>query len=92
MGKKKIIILLLLGIALLGAIFIPGYLRIRRLSRQNTELERQIGEMQRANELLAREHQRLVNDPLYLEEVAREKLGVARKGEIVYKVVPEKKR
>ena len=88
MGKSKIIVLFVLGLVLLGIIFIPGYLKIRRLAKQNKELEKQIEETQQANRRLKEEHQKLINDPLYLEKVAREKLGVVRKGEVVYKVLP----
>ncbi len=72
----------------LGAIYIPNYLRIRELARQNRELEQAIKEIAQANKRLSEEHRKLQSDPIYLEKVAREKLGVARKGEIVYKVLP----
>ena len=88
MGKKKIIILIVLGLVLLGFIFIPGYLKIKGLSRQNRELVRQIEEIKQTNKRLKEEQEMLINDPLYLEKVAREKLGVVRKGEVVYKVLP----
>ena len=88
MGKSKIIILFFLGLVLLGVIFIPGYLKIKRLARANRELERQIEEIKQANRKLKENQEKLINDPLYLEKVAREKLGVARKGEVVYKVLP----
>ena len=86
MGEKKIIIPLIVVAFLLAAIYIPGYLRIKGLARQNFELEQKIKEITQANEQLTREHQSLLNDPIYLENVAREKLGVAREGEIIYKI------
>ncbi len=92
MGKKKIIVLSVLGLVLLGGYFIPGYLKgylkFKRLSRQNRELVRQIEEIKQTNKRLKEEQEMLINDPLYLEKVAREKLGVVRKGEVVYKVLP----
>ncbi len=88
MKKNRIIISSVLLLILLGIIFIPGYLKIRRLSRENRELERQIKEIEQANIGFQAEQQKLLNDPLYLEKVAREKLGVAKKGEVVYKVLP----
>ena len=72
----------------IGFIFIPGYSKIKHLARQNKELEWQIEEIKQANRRLKLEHQMLRNDPIYLEKVAREKLGVVREGEIVYQVVP----
>jgi cell division protein FtsB len=32
------------------------------------------------------------SDPVYQERIAREKMGVVRKGEIPIKIVPQKKR
>ncbi len=88
MGKAKIVIVSILGAAMLGIIFIPGYVRIKKLVRQNRELERQIVEIEQHNLKLKEEHEKLINDPIYLEKVAREKLGVVRKGEEVYRVLP----
>lgn len=89
MAEKKIIILFILILVAIGAIFIPGYLRIKVLTSENRQLEVQITEIQKDNKRLAEEHQKLLNDPVYLEAVARKKLGVVRKGEEVYKVVPQ---
>lgn len=88
MDKKKIIIFSIFGFIALGIIFIPGYLRIKRLIRKNLELELQIEEARRTNRELREELKRLKNDPVYLERVARQKLGLAREGEVIYKVVP----
>ena len=88
MGKKKVIVLSIFGLILLGAIFIPGYLKIRRLVKDNRELEKQIEGIKQVNRRLEEEQRRLENDPVYLEKVAREKLGVAKKGEIIYRVLP----
>ncbi|MBL7091991.1 MAG: septum formation initiator family protein [Candidatus Omnitrophica bacterium] len=88
MEKKKIIVLSVLGLILLGIIFIPGYLKIKRLAGQNRELERQIKETRQANRKLGEEQKKLESDPVYLEEVLREKLGLAKEGEIIYKVLP----
>ena len=89
MGKKKIRIIALSvsALVLLGVIFIPGYLKIKAMDRQRKELERQIEEVKQANTRLEEEQEGLKTDPLYLEKVAREKLGLAREGEIVYKVL-----
>ncbi len=85
-----IIITVILAAVLLGFIFIPGYFDKQRLSTQNRELEKQIELIKRANTGL--KYQELqAKDPFYLEKTAREKLGVARKGEVVYKVTPQTK-
>ncbi len=86
--SPKAIFLSVLGLILLGVIFIPGYLKIKRFLRQNRELERQIKETKQANRRLEEEQEKLESDPVYLEKVAREKLGLAKEGEIIYKVLP----
>lgn len=95
MEKKKIIpansgiiISAILTASLLGTIFIPGYLDKQRLIKQNQELEKQIELIKQVNREL-KYQQRQAKDPFYLEKTAREKLGVARKGEMVYKVTPQ---
>ncbi len=88
MGKKKIIILSVLALIALGIIFIPGYVRIRKLAGLLKAQEKQIEEVKQNNKRLEEELAKLKNDPLYLEKVAREKLGVVRKGEVIYKVLP----
>lgn len=89
MAQKKVTAFICLGLVILGIIFVPGYLKIRRLARRNRQLEAQIKEITQTNKMLEQQQQRLLNDPVYLEEVARKKLGVARKGEVIYKVVPQ---
>lgn len=88
MEKKKVITLCVLGLILLGVIFIPGYLRIKRLAAQNRDLEKQIKEIKEANRKLQEEKQLLETDPVYFEKMLREELGLAKEGEIVYKVLP----
>lgn len=88
MDKKKVTTFVFLGLVFLGIVFTPGYLKIRSLLKQNRDLERQIREVIQANIRLAGEQERLKNDPVYLEKVARQKLGIAKEGEIVYQVLP----
>jgi cell division protein FtsB len=87
--KTKIVIYSLLGVGILAIIFSPGFRKVRQLARENRQLEEQITQVTRTNVELREEYKKLKNDPVYLEKVARDKLGVARKGEIVYQVVPE---
>lgn len=48
-------------------------------------LEERTRALQQENELLREKIYRLGNDDRYLEKVAREELGLAREGEIVYR-------
>lgn len=81
------------GIAVfLLIIFLPGYTKLQELRDKNRELEFKIKKLNIENALLQQELRRIENDPTYQEEIARQKLGVVRKGEIPIKIVPERKR
>lgn len=73
-------------------IFFPGFARMQELRQKNKELEVNIKKMEAENIALKQEKEKLEKDPEYLESVAREKLGIVKKGEIVYKFVPEKEK
>jgi len=69
-----------------GEMSVPRYLEMRK-NAQRLELE--IQGMARANADLRTEITRLQKDPTRIEEVARERLGLVRKGETVYQIVEE---
>jgi cell division protein FtsB len=80
------------GIAVfLLIIFLPGYTKLQELRDKNRELEFKIKKLNIENALLQQELRRIENDPTYQEEIARQKLGVVRKGEIPIKIVPGSK-
>jgi cell division protein FtsB len=72
-------------------IFLPGYTKLQELRDKNQELTEQIKKMNIENALLLEELARVQNDPVYQEKIARQKMGVVRKGEIPIKVVPFEK-
>ena len=83
----------LFGIAfLLLGLFLPGYTKLQELRDKNQSLEVKIKRLNIENALLQQELVRINEDPTYQEKIAREKMGVVRKGEIPVKIVPEKKR
>jgi cell division protein FtsB len=73
------------------AIFLPGYTKLQELKDRNRDLEARIKEIKVKNALLESEILRIQQDPVYQEEIIREKLGVVRKGEVIYKIEPEEK-
>jgi len=73
-------------------LFLPGYSKLQELRDKNHELEKNIKKLNIENTLLQEEILRLENNPVYQEKIAREKMGVVRKGEIPFKVVPEEKK
>lgn len=62
------------------------------LKQKNQEYSVRIKQLEKKNAQLLAERERLKNDPEYLEKVARERMGLIREGEKVYKAVPEAKK
>ena len=79
----------LFGISvIIGISFFPSYLKLNELRDKNIRYEQEIIDLKRQNKELAEEYRKLENDPVYLEKVAREKMGLVRDGEVIYKMVP----
>lgn len=78
-----------IAIVVLLIIFLPPISKLHQLQSKNEELLKKNQFYEIKNEALNKEIERLKNDPAYLEQVAREKLKVAREGEVVYKVETE---
>ena len=72
-------------------IFLPGYSKLQELKQRNRELESRIKATKQENIELRQEKKKLKEDIVYLERVAREKMGLIREGEIIYRIVPEEK-
>ena len=82
----------LFGISVfLLVLFLPGYTKLQELRDKNRDLGKKIKRLNIENYLLQEEIKRMQNDPVYQEKIAREKMGVVRKGEIPIRIVPEKK-
>ena len=82
----------LFGLAVLVlVIFLPGYTKLRELRVKNRQLEEQFRKMAVDNSLLQEELKRAQNDPVYQEKIARDKMGVVRKGEIPVKIFQKKR-
>jgi cell division protein FtsB len=61
-----------------------GVVKYYRMKAQYTALTNDIAKLKQDNGRLRREVFSLKNDSAYIERVARDKLGLARPGEIVY--------
>ena len=80
----------LFGIAVLSLIiFLPGYTKVQELRDRNNNLQARIEQLNQENLELQEELKKVKNDPVYQEKIAREKMGVVRKGEIPVKIIPE---
>ncbi len=82
------VIVLLLGSALLGR---DGYLAVIVNKERVSELKKEISEIKTKNKKLRSEIRSLRSDERAIEEIAREDLGLVKKGEVVYEFIPSKK-
>jgi len=72
--------------AVIFAIFMPGYIKFIQLQLRNMHLESEINRLEKENLKLYKEKKRLEEDINYIEKVARESMGVTKKGEIPIKI------
>jgi cell division protein DivIC len=61
-----------------------GLLDLLRLRSEQRELEHVAFQLQQRNEALRERIRHLQSDDAYIEKLARERLGLAKKGEIIY--------
>ena len=66
--------------------FLPSYTKMQDLKQKNFDYAETIRELQKKNGELLKEKDLLETDPAYLEKVAREKMGLVREGEVIYKI------
>ncbi|HTY80857.1 MAG TPA: septum formation initiator family protein [Candidatus Bathyarchaeia archaeon] len=62
--------------------------RVWALKQEAESLEREVGVLRADTARLTEEVERLRTDPEYIEQIAREKLGLVKPGERVYKLPP----
>lgn len=76
----------LFGLAvILVLVFLPSYQRMQDLKQKNRDYELRMQELVRENSRLTEEKKLLEEDPVYLEKVAREKMGLIKEGEVIYR-------
>jgi len=86
MENKKIIYRVIFIAIVLCVIFLPGYSRLQKLREENSEQSKRIELLEEHNEKMKTELERMREDPDYLEKKARDKLGIVKKGEVIYRV------
>jgi len=82
---------LLLVAAIAGIYFLSsfifgemGLVKYYRMKQQHDSLQEETGRLKEENVRLLRDVRALKSDPALIEQIARDKLGLARPGEIVY--------
>jgi cell division protein FtsL len=90
-GRWKYLVVLVLIILLVITYYTVfgerGVLELRKLERTVEEAKAKTEEVKMENERLKQEIQRLQSDQQYIEKLARQELGLARKDEMIYKKV-----
>ncbi len=81
----------ILGIALFALlvhdIFGPhGFIAMRRTQKEIDEIREQIGKVNEENKSLREEVNALKTDPKAIERIAREEMGLARPGEMIFRI------
>ena len=72
---------------IISILFFPAYSKIQKLKLRDKALSQKVEKLKQDNEKLAQENELLKNDLVYIEEVAREKLKVARENEVIFRVI-----
>jgi len=75
-------VVLAVGLAVFG---VKESVRAWQMKRDMQTVERDLTTLRAQQEQLARTVDRLRNDPLYIEKLAREEMGMVREGETVLK-------
>jgi cell division protein FtsB len=95
MKKKRILLLILISLLILGLFTFFGEKGIFHLFRLQKELAR-INEinlkLDEENQNLREEVKRLKSDKRYIEEIARKELGMVKENEIIYQFDAPSKR
>jgi len=92
--RLRRIILLLLFIAVLFLLFVPGrsFLSYWNIQQQISALSKDNERLEQRNRELAIEIERLQTDEAYLEELARKKYGLLKENETVYEFKSRRKK
>lgn len=85
-----IIIALLIFLALF-CIYFPTVSRYQEYRLEQEEMAQELKKLQKQIKVLEKERSQLKEDKDYIEKIIREELGLVKPGEVVYKLVEEKK-
>jgi cell division protein FtsB len=78
-------IVLLVLVAVSGVVGSRGWLHLRRLEREQAQMEALAVGLERQNESVEDHLRRLDNDDAYLEKVVRERIGWVKPNEMLYR-------
>ncbi len=75
-------------VAILLAVFLPPFIKYQQINYKSKALDRQLKSIKEEIKTLEEEKRRLETDIVYVEKRARDRTGVAKKGEIILKSSP----
>ena len=87
--KKVFLLVVAAGIAIVFLFNDRGLISWYNYTQERKRIEVELDSLKAEEVRLREEIEKLKFAPEYMEKLAREKYGMARKGEKVYKVVPE---
>ena len=94
MRKRRIFIVVLIALLILGVFTFfgeKGILHLLRLQKEVARINEKNIKLEEENQKLREEVKRLQSDKRYIEEIARKELGMVKEGEIIYQFdVPSK--
>jgi Septum formation initiator. len=90
MAKKSVVKRVIFAVILIAA-FLPPFVKYQQINYKSRALDRQIKSAKEEIKRLEAEKRRLETDIVYVEKRARDKTGVAKKGEIILKSYSTKK-
>jgi len=88
--NRLFLFLLIAGSLFLSLWGAKSYYSIHQARKSLKKTEEKLTQMELENRELKEQIDNLAN-PFYLEKLAREKLGLAKEGEVIYKILPEEK-
>jgi len=88
LALAAIVLAVLGGLAFL-TVSTDGFIRRSELEREKGKLEAEIAALNDENQVLRQKIERFLNDPGYVEDEARRKLGFIRPSETVYRLSEE---
>ena len=85
---KRLILPALIGLSVYFALFGGEYsvCEVKRVRTENLELEQRLTELEKANDSLRMWAEALETDSATIERLARERYGMIRAGEILYRI------
>jgi cell division protein FtsB len=87
---KKSVAKTAIFVAILLVAFLPPFIKYQQINYKSRALDRQLKSIKEEIGRLEEEKRRLETDIIYVEKRARDKIGVAKKGEIILKSYPTK--